>query len=241
VKFALTWRRVTNEQEAGAGRPEEANGDRKPVSRHPLVRSGFLEYDRVVFFSDAVFAIAITLLAVNLRVPDTAKHHAGRALSDAIPSITGFAISFVVIAFFWVGHHQIFRYITALDRRLIALNLLFLGSIAFLPYPTDLLSVAAHSRAATIFYAACGAFAGLVEAVMWIYATTQPNLTTPNIGKVRTFFFLRIMRVPVIFLLSIPIAILSPTWAMYFWILIWLSALAINRFAPDLEIPEQVD
>lgn len=222
---------------------EHGTGDRKPVSTHPLVRSGFLEYDRVVFFSDAVFAIAITLLAVNLRVPAHGDIGTARQISEAIPSIRGFVISFVVIAFFWVGHHQIFRYITVLDRRLIALNLLFLGSIAFLPYPTDLLSAASGAQgAAVIFYAACGAFAGLVEGVMWLYAAwSRANLTSPDTGKVRTFFFLRIMRVPVVFLLSIPIAIFSTSAALYFWILIWVSALVINRYAPDLGIPEQVD
>jgi uncharacterized membrane protein len=222
---------------------EHGNRDRKPVSTHPLVRSGFLEYDRVVFFSDAVFAIAITLLAVNLRVPGHGDVGTARQISEAIPNIRGFAISFVVIAFFWIGHHQIFRYITALDRRLIALNLLFLGSIAFVPYPTDLLSAASGAKsAAVIFYAACGAFAGLVEAAMWLYAVrSRANLTSPDTGKIGTFFFLRIVRVPVVFLLSIPIAVFAPSAALYFWILIWLSALVINHFAPDLETPEQVD
>ncbi|HUC56255.1 MAG TPA: TMEM175 family protein [Streptosporangiaceae bacterium] len=221
---------------------ERENGDRKPVSRHPLVRSGFLEYDRVVFFSDAVFAIAITLLAVNLRVPEHGHVSTGKELSNALPGIRGFAISFVVIAFFWVGHHQIFRYITALDRRMIAMNLLFLGTIAFLPYPTDVLSSASGGQAgAVIFYAACGALAGLVEGFMWLYASTRANLTSQDIGEVRWFFFLRIMRVPVVFLLSIPIAVFSPTSALYFWILIWASALVINHYAPNLEISEQLD
>src|SRR5881394_3332137 len=73
---------------------------------NPLSVAGNLEYDRVLFFSDAVFAIAITLLVIGL---------------------------------FWMGHDRLFRYITALDRQIIFLNLLFLGTIAFLPYPTALL------------------------------------------------------------------------------------------------------
>ena len=212
------------------------------MSRHPLVRSGFLEYDRVIFFSDAVFAIAITLLAVNLRVPEHGQIHAGKVLSAAEPEIRGFAISFVVIAFFWVGHHQVFRYITALDRQLIALNLLFLGTIAFLPYPTDLLSSVPSSQSgAVIFYAACGALAGLVEAAIWLYASSRKNLTSPDIAEVKTFFLLRILRVPVVFLLSIPIAIFAPVYALYFWILIWISALVINHYAPATTETEQVD
>jgi uncharacterized membrane protein len=207
------------------------------VSRHPLVRSGFLEYDRVVFFSDAVFAIAITLLAVNLRTPMSGAIGSGEQIAKAIPGIRGFAISFIVIAFFWVGHHQIFRYITALDRRLIALNLVFLGSIAFLPYPTDLLSAASREQAAAvIFYAACGAFAGLLEAAMWLYAiTARANLTSQGTEKIQAFFLLRILRVPLVFLLSIPIAVFSPIAAQYSWVLIWVLALVINHYAPDLD------
>lgn len=79
---------------------------------------------------------------------------AKQELHDAISSIIGFAISFAVIGIFWVGHHSLFRYIKAFDRRLILLNLLFLGVIAFLPYPTQLLSVTSTTQtAAVVFYA----------------------------------------------------------------------------------------
>ena len=139
---------------------------------YPLARAGNLEYDRVLFFTDAVFAIAITLLVVDLRVPEAVEHVvAKQELHDAISSIIGFAISFAVIGIFWVGHHSLFRYIKAFDRRLILLNLLFLGVIAFLPYPTQLLSVTSTKQtAAVVFYAACAGVAGLAEAAVWAYA-----------------------------------------------------------------------
>ena len=108
----------------------------------------------MLFFSDAVMAIAITLLVVDLRVPDVVRN-ARRELATAEPKILSFGISFVVIGLFWLGHHHLFRYITALDRRLILLNLLFLGTIAFLPYPTALLSATQGDHAdSTAFYAA---------------------------------------------------------------------------------------
>jgi uncharacterized membrane protein len=140
---------------------------------YPLARAGNLEYDRVLFFTDAVFAIAITLLVVDLRVPEAVGHVvAKQELHDAISSIIGFAISFAVIGIFWVGHHSLFRYIKAFDRRLILLNLLFLGVIAFLPYPTQLLSVTSTTQtAAVVFYAACAGVAGLAEAAVWAYGT----------------------------------------------------------------------
>jgi uncharacterized membrane protein len=223
-------------------RPQEASGAQ--VFRARLVRSGFLEYDRVIFFSDAVFAIAITLLAVNLRVPDVANLHVGRVLGQThtISAISGFAVSFAVIAFFWFGHHSTFRYIVALDRRLIALNLLFLGTIAFLPYPTDVLSQSNAQTAGVVFYAICCAAAGLVEAFLWLYASySNRGLVSDSAQAIRVFVLLRMLRIPAVFLLSIPIAVINGRVAMYFWFLIWISGAVINRFTPASVAAEEAD
>jgi hypothetical protein len=129
---------MTDGAESPAGRVDPLDGADGAAQRgrralNPLSVAGHLEYDRVLFFSDAVFAIAITLLVVDIRVPDIAGVvNAYQALHDARYKILGFAISFLVIGLFWMGHHRLYRYITALDRSLIFLNLLFL--IAFLPY-----------------------------------------------------------------------------------------------------------
>ena len=221
-------------------RHRPAPTERRLPALHPVVRAGFLEYDRVIFFSDAVFAIAITLLAVNLRVPKGANVGSAHELHQAIPAISGFAISFLVIAFFWFGHHGVFRFVVALDRRLIALNLAFLGVIAFLPYPTDVLS-ASSTSAAVIFYAACCALAGLLQAAIWLYATRPAaELTSQDAVPVRTLFLLRMLRVPVVFLASIPVAIAAPKYAPFIWLLIWISGSLINRFWQRQEPQEAV-
>src|SRR6266550_3995813 len=149
---------------------------------NPLSVAGNLEYDRVLFFSDAVFAIAITLLVVDIRVPAVVAN-ASRELHDDRGKILSFAISFLVIGLFWMGHHRMFRYITALDRPLIFLNLLFLGAIAFLPYPTALL-FAGNTRqpAAPAFYASCVAAAGLLELVVWLYAIRTKGLVPASVS-----------------------------------------------------------
>lgn len=214
--------------------PEPAQHTAAP---RQLARAGFIEYDRVIFFSDAVFAIAITLLAINLHGPGGGNVSA-HEISLAIPRITGFAISFVVIAFFWLAHHGIFRYVVALDRPLIALNFAFLAMIAFLPYPTDLLS-ASTTTASVIFYATCCALAGLAEAAFWLYATRSPaGLTTPAAGPVRTRILVRMLRVPAVFALSIPIAIAAPNIAPFIWLLIWISGTVLNRFRPPPGEPD---
>jgi len=228
--------------EAGETVPVDAAGERKgPGWNHrggglyPPARAGFIEYDRVLFFSDAVFAIAITLLAVTLRVPDHAITNTGRVLHEALPSLTGFGISFAVIGLFWLGHHGIFRYITAFDRPLIALNLLFLGTIAFLPYPTELLSrePISNQPGVTVFYASCVSAAGLTELTIWLRATTpRSELSGAAAKRLRLPFALRIGRVPIVFGLSIPLALAAPAVAPYSWIAIWVIGIVANRMAP---------
>jgi uncharacterized membrane protein len=196
-----------------------------------LARSGHLEYDRVLFFSDAIFAIAITLLVIDIRVPGITNP--AKELIAAQPNIQSFGISFVVIGLFWMGHHSVFRYIAVLDRPVIAINLVFLGIIAFLPYPTSLLgSVNGSDRVSTIFYASCISCAGLLELAVWLYASQVRDLLVPGTSAaVRRYIALRVARIPLVFLLSIPVALVSAQLASYFWILILVLGIALDRFA----------
>lgn len=204
-----------------------------PSSRlNMLSRSGHLEYDRILFFSDAIFAIAITLLVLDIRVPGHA-HDAGAEIRAAVPNMASFAISFVVIGLFWIGHHSLSRYIAAFDRGLISINLLFLGTIAFLPFPTELLNSGSNgaSQAAIIFYALAVAAAGLAELALWLYASHVKDLLLPGITPaVRRYLTLRLIPTPAVFLLSIPLAYFSPNLATYFWLLILVVANFLNRF-----------
>src|SRR5690348_2104097 len=89
----------------------------------PQVERG-LDLDRVVFFSDAVFAISITVLTLSLRLPtQTTDRGVADALHRAIPSIVTYVLSFVVVGLFWIAHHRMFRYITGIDAGLMRLNL----------------------------------------------------------------------------------------------------------------------
>jgi uncharacterized membrane protein len=221
---------------AGA-RPGEAGSHR---GWDVLARAGHLEYDRILFFSDAVFAIAITLLIVDLpvqieRASSSPGHHAAinsaTELKNAVPGMVGFGISFAVIGLFWVGHHSLFRYITAFDRPLMVLNLLFLGTIAFLPYPTALLSSVSSTQApAVIFYAACAGTAGLVETILWLYALRARDTLVAGVSPAtRRLFLLRTARVPAVFGVSMLIALVSPRAATYFWLAIAVAGAVANR------------
>jgi len=199
-----------------------------------LSRAGHLEYDRVLFFSDAIFAIAITLLVLDIRVPGAAENDAAKEIHAALPNIYSFGISFVVIGLFWMGHHSLSRYIAAFNRGLIAINLLFLGIIAFLPFPTGVLRAGTSGpspRAATIFYAACIAAAGLAELAIWRYAIFKDLLTSEATPALRREVTLRSLIAPAVFLLSIPVAFYSPNLATYAWLLIVVANSLLSRLS----------
>jgi len=203
------------------------------VRWRPLARAEEIEYERVLFFSDAIFAIAITLLVVDLRVPDVPGLQSGEQLRKVLPQIGGFALSFAVIGLFWIAHHGLFLHIKALNRQLIMLNLLFLGCVAFLPYPTSLLSAAGDQVPATIFYAATITAAGLTEAAVWLYAIHIREVAMPGVSPaVQRWVLLGILRTPVVFLLSIPVAVVQPALAKVLWLLAFVIGAVLRRLEP---------
>ena len=105
-------------------------------------------FQRLLFFSDAVFAIAITLLILDVRLPPGATV---LDLREAGPQILGFFISFYVIGRFWLGHHSLFEGVGGYDDRLLRANLVFLAAVVFLPFPTMVLSQLKASQG-IVFY-----------------------------------------------------------------------------------------
>jgi len=105
--------------------------------------SGDLALDRLVFFSDAVFAIAITLLVLDIHVPNlphvVSIEDSWRAFAELTPSFFAFALSFLVIGRFWMGHHERFRSLRHFDARLMWPNMIYLLAIAFMPFATAFL------------------------------------------------------------------------------------------------------
>ncbi len=188
--------------------------------------------ERLVFFSDAVFAIAITLLALEIRIPEDAGGLSNQQLFNSLvaiwPKYLSFIISFLVIGNFWIAHHRRYRYIQRYDTRLMLLNLLVLMSIAFIPFPTAVISENGN-RTATIYYALSISATGLLSAFLWLYASWKNRLLKANFN--REFAqqnFLSILIVPAVFLLSIGLAFINPDLAKFSWILI-IPALMIVR------------
>lgn len=213
-----------------------ADADPTPATRAAsarvlLGRAGTLAYERLVFLSDAIFAIAITLLVLNFKAPPANLSNAGLAhtLSNEAGTLFSYLLTIAIVGRYWIAHHQMFQYIHGFDVPLAMLNFAFMGSIAFLPYPTSVLGEYGNTTS-VIFYAAANAVVGLAELAEWTYAWRlhHPRIE-PVPDDVGRFNALSIARVPVIFMLSIPVALASTTAAEVMWIAIPLPALAMRR------------
>ena len=133
-----------------------------------------------------VFAIAITLLVLEIKVPHS-DAHLGEELLRLWPSYFAYAVSFIVIGAIWLNHHVIFDHIVRADHQLLLLNTLHLMFIAFLPFPTAVLSDALHNRVdeatATAFYGGTLTVIGLLIIAIWYYAAHRHRLLTENISR----------------------------------------------------------
>jgi uncharacterized membrane protein len=178
--------------------------------------------ERLVFFSDAVFAIAITLLVLDIRLPGSIEGLSDRALLDSLlavgPRYLAYVISFLVIGGFWIGHHRRFGSIRCYDRRLVLLNLLLLMAVAFIPFPTGVIAENGN-RTGTIFYALSITLTGLLTAAEWIYASRAGLLDPSMTSRETSAETWQLIIVPGVFLLSVALALIDPDAAKYAWLL----------------------
>jgi uncharacterized membrane protein len=137
---------------------------------------------RIEAFSDGVFAIAITLLIIEIGVPHLEDEPPGTTLPQALvglwPSYLGYVISFLQIGVIWANHHNRFRFIERSDHGLLFLNILFLMCVAFIPFPTALLAeylerTASERETAGVIYAGTLAVTAVFFTLLWLYAAAN--------------------------------------------------------------------
>ena len=134
--------------------------------------------ERLVFFSDAVFAIAITLLIIEIHPPDLPRGSSDiayvNALAQLIPNFVGYVVSFWVIGMFWMGHHRTFGFAARQSQSVVGWNLFLLGSVAFLPFSTAFLSANTGDRVPTVFYCASLLLTALLNVRVGRIVTSPP-------------------------------------------------------------------
>ena len=190
---------------------------------------------RITALSDGVFAIAITLLVLNIEVPDIPANLVAQELPSRlislVPDLLAYVISFLVIGSYWMSHRTVFRAIRDLDRRLMWLNIVFLMFVAFLPFPTALLDEYSDYQLPVVIYAASLAMARLPLTAIWWYSTSDRRRMVHghiDAGTVR-HHRLRGLAIPLVFLLSIGISFVSVRAAVLSWALLVVLDAAIVR------------
>jgi uncharacterized membrane protein len=142
--------------------------------------------ERLIFLSDGVYAIALTLLAVELVLPESAVDLRDPGLLESLleswPNVLAFLTSFTIIANFWVGHNVLFQHLRRLDGGLMWLALLQLLCIAFIPFPTSVIGAHIADPVAQQFYFATLLVSGLVMAALWWYMTSRRRLLKPDLS-----------------------------------------------------------
>ena len=192
-----------------------------------------LGLERLIFFSDAVFAIAITLLALEIRLPETDKLLDNSQLSEQLAGMwheyLAYIISFLVIGTFWMAHHRKYHFIKRYDSRLMMLNLLFLMIVAFIPFPSSIISKY-PDRSATVFYALIMVLAGIFLSGIWWYASYRNRLIDAHLDpKQRQRQFITPLITSSIFLLSIGITFWDANLARVSWLLILVASWYANK------------
>jgi uncharacterized membrane protein len=199
------------------------------------------QIERIAFFSDAVFAIAITLLIIEIKVPEI--HHNNVSddkqlieslLNETLQKFIGFIVSFYVIGLYWMVHHRLFNYIVHYNRRLMATNLTFLLSIVIMPFSTAFLSdffiIRAHTPLAFYTFNIC--FSGYMSYRLWkLVSNSKNNLSKGLENKVLLRYnTVRAFTIPAIFILIFLLSFVNPFIAFAVLPLLPFVSFFINRY-----------
>jgi uncharacterized membrane protein len=209
---------------------------------HNELRKEF-QLERLILFSDAVFAIAITLLVIEIKIPDIHKDVSDKlllqSLGHLIPKFVGFIISFMLIGLYWTVHHRMFGFVTSFDGKLLRMNLFFLFFIALMPFSTGFYGEYSgpdmflnELKVPMTFYVLNFFCMGMINYFMWVRICNPKNkLADPPVdshvaaqGKARSLV------VPFIFLLMLPMAyFLGVMYAVYVPMFIPLAIFFIRK------------
>jgi uncharacterized membrane protein len=168
-----------------------------------------------------VFAIAITLLVIDLRVPSLGRELSDPELTAALGELRmrvfAYVLSFIVIGVYWHAHWRGFRELRRVDERLVLMNLALLGAVAFIPFPTALIGEYGDRAIAVVIYAVSLSIAGILSPLQWLYAQ-RAGLVPPEAPRVRRMGAIRALLLPGAMLASllllpfVPTVVVEATW-----------------------------
>ncbi|MEY2699058.1 MAG: hypothetical protein RL720_1014 [Actinomycetota bacterium] len=186
-------------------------------------------FDRVVNFSDAVVAIAITILVLPLvdEASNIGHGNVNEFLMGIGPQIYVFVLSFAVIAYYWFLHHTFFEQLQQIDRRVMLLNTLWLFGIVFIPFPTALI-VDSNGPAgwATFIYMSSMLYLAIIQLAMKMYVNKHKNLLTSGFVSVRGYVGSQI--IVGLLVLALIIAAVFPNIGLWALLLLWTTPLFVK-------------
>jgi uncharacterized membrane protein len=198
---------------------------------------------RLEAFSDGVFAIAITLLIIEVGVNEEGGSLAHR-LAEQWPSYVAFVVSFALIGILWLNHHQMFRSIRTTDHGLFVLNLVLLLVVSFIPFPTKVVGEELHGtladkRTAAVFYGSTFVAVSFAFNALWLWAAHGRRLIEPGVPQSSIDGHTRrtLLSIPT-FAVATLVALWSPEVALILYGIIAVSYLLPYRWLDRLLVPE---
>lgn len=196
--------------------------------KHDIIKMDF-QVGRFITFSDGVFAIVITIMVFELKVPEVDKNISDTLLWNSLRTMglkfLGFFISYAIVGHYWSVHHRIYGYALKYTTALLWINLAFLLAVALLPFSSALLGeYSSHTNMQLPYavYVLNVCLVALVNTWMWIYISSpKRDLLTRKISKARIKLGVyRSLVIPVIFLLSFLVSLISPIISRFIVLLI---------------------
>ncbi|MFC7229321.1 TMEM175 family protein [Salinirubellus salinus] len=197
------------------------------------------ETDRMLALSDGVIAIAITLLVLEITVPEIPAGSPLSVLPDLVfaqwHEFFGFVLSFLVIGSYWVNHRRIFIHIERHDAGIVWLNLLFLLMVAFIPFASSVFATY-PDQFGIMFLSGTLTLTGLTLALLWSYASRRELLEEGLGSRAVEIQAARFLASPFVFVLSILVTAFDPGLGILTWLLlIPINGVLQSRLAENLE------
>jgi len=180
---------------------------------------------RIEALTDGIYAIAMTLLVLNLALPEVGTYQAAVPLHDALfeqaHKFFNYALSFILLAVFWIIHHDQFHFITRTNRTLLWINIFCLMFVALVPFTTSLSGDFPDETIAKLFFDLNLFILGLLNSLNWVYATKGYRLVDRSMDPKRIASGTkRGMVTPSVALLAMGLSIITPLWSSCAYLLI---------------------
>ena len=195
---------------------------------------------RLVSFSDGVFAIAVTLLVFNLKVPQISPADVHQLLPGMIrhmlPNFNTYILSFLLIAIYWTFHHRMMNLVERIDTPFLWMNIYYLLVISFIPFPSALFGSYSHDTFSFVFYICCMIAVNLISMIMVAYASYKSRLLKKELPLVIVkYLFFRLFAAIIVFVLAIPIAFYQLRWALYYLFILFPVNAALKAYFKRFE------